>query len=225
MGLLAFVFHPLNHRFMPSFLKTTCRWVGGLLLAFLVASNAWIWTAGWGRLAASFDEVPEGSVLVLLGTDQFVTGTTEPSGTYQPRIDAAARLARSGRIRLVVTSGTPLHAVAMASQLRAAGVTCPIVEDPYGLRTLDSVQRAQAAYPRAHVVFVSQGWHCVRALWQADRTGLSASAYPSEFGHGWRAVSSALRDCLAKPKAVLDWIGGSRLTTDMPAQLGNRPHA
>jgi vancomycin permeability regulator SanA len=75
-------------------------------------------------------------VLVLLGTDEFVQGTTEPSGTFRPRIAAAAELARSGRVKLVVTSGTDVHARAMADRLREAGVTCPIVEDPYGLAHL-----------------------------------------------------------------------------------------
>lgn len=209
---------------MISGLKRAFRWVIGLLLAFFIGTNAWVWSAGWGRLADNAGQVPEGAVLLLLGTDQFAPGTTEPTGPYQPRIDAAVKLAKSGRIQLVISSGTEVHAVTMARQLRAAGVTCPIVEDPYGLRTLDSVLRAKASYPDAHVVFVSQGWHCVRALWQADRAGLRATAYPSAFGEGWSAVRGAIRDCLAKPKAVLDWLGGSRLTADIPAGQGNRPH-
>ena len=209
---------------MTSGLKRIFRWVAGILLAFLIGSNVWIWAEGWGRLASEIDQVPMGSVLVLLGTDQFVPGTQEPTGTYQPRIEAAARLAKSGRIRFVVTSGTEVHAVTMATQLRAAGVTCPIIEDPYGLRTLDSALRAKAYYPDAQVVFVSQGWHCVRAIWQADRAGLKAMAYPSGFGSGWRAVQGSIRDCFAKPKAVLDWMGGSPLVSEMPANQGNRPH-
>jgi SanA protein len=207
------------------------RWLkrgSGLLFAllgiFLLGSNLWVWSAGWGRLAADPAQVPAGSVMVVLGTDEFVRGTTELSGTFGPRIAAAAELARSGRVKLVVTSGTDDHARSMATHLRAAGVTCPIVEDPYGWRTLDSVLRAKAYHPQDHVVFVSQGWHCVRALWLADHESLKASAYPAAFGEGWRPVMGALRDCFAKPKAVIDRCLGNPLTAAVPADQGNVPH-
>jgi SanA protein len=207
------------------------RWLKrgvGLLFAlvgiFLVGSNLWVWSAGWGRLASEPSQVPAGSVMVLLGTDEFVVSAGERSGTFVPRIEAAVALARSGRVKLVVTSGTEVHARVMAEKLRAAGVTCPIVEDPYGWRTLDSVLRAKAYHPDDHVVFISQGWHCVRALWLADHESLKASAYPAAFGAGWRPVMGALRDCLAKPKAVLDRCLGNPLTTAVPANQGNVPH-
>lgn len=143
--------------FMSRWLKRGVWAAFALLALFFVGSNAWLWSAGWGRLAATPDEIPAGAVMVLLGTDEFVHGTQEHSGTFRPRIDAATELARSGRVKFVVTSGTAVHARVMAERLRSAGVTCPIVEDPYGWRTLDSVQRAKAYYPGDQIVFVSQG--------------------------------------------------------------------
>ncbi len=210
--------------FMSAWLKRGVGVVIALLALFLVGSNAWIWSAGWGRFAAEPKDVPAQAVLVVLGTDEFVQGTSEPSGTFRPRIAAAAELARSGRVKLVVTSGTDVHARAMAERLRAAGVTCPIVEDPYGWRTLDSVLRAKAYYPDDEIVFVSQGWHCVRALWQADRVGLRSTACSAAFGEGWRPVMGCLRDCFAKPKAVIDYLMGNPLTAPVPADQGNLPH-
>lgn len=209
---------------MSRWLKRGVGLFFALLGIFLLGSNLWVWSAGWGRLAADPAQVPAGSVMVVLGTDEFVRGTTEHSGTFGPRIAAAAELARSGRVKLIVTSGTDDHARSMAKHLRAAGVTCPIVQDPYGWRTLDSVLRAKAYYPQDHVVFVSQGWHCVRALWLADHESLKASAYPAAFGEGWRPVMGALRDCLAKPKAVIDRWQGNPLTAAVPANQGNVPH-
>lgn len=214
----------VNSYFVAKWLKRGVWWVFALLALFFVGSNAWLWSAGWGRLAATPDEIPAGAVMVLLGTNEFVQGTQEHSGTFRPRIAAAAELARSGRVKLIVSSGMAVQAREMAERLRSAGVTCPIVEDPYGWRTLDSVQRAKAYYPDDQIVFVSQGWHCVRALWQADRAGLRATAYPAAFGDGWRPVVSSLRDCLAKPKAVLDFCQGNPLTAPVPADQGNVPH-
>ena len=191
---------------------------------FLVGSNVWVWSAGWGRMVDRPEQIPADAVLVVLGTDEFVHGTQEHSGTFRPRIVAAAELARTGRVKLIVTSGTAEHARVMAERLRSAGVTCPIVEDPYGWRTLDSVLRAKAYYPQADVVFVSQGWHGVRALWLADHAGLRSTAYAAAFGEGWRPVMGCLRDCFAKPKAVLDRLAGNPLSAPVPANEGNVPH-
>lgn len=210
--------------FMSVWLKRGVGVVIALLALFLIGSNAWIWSAGWGRLAAEPKDVPMHAVLILLGTDEFVQGTAAPTGTFRPRISAAAGLALTGRVKLIVTSGTGVHARVMADRLREAGVTCPIVEDPYGWRTLDSVLRIKAHYPDDDIVFVSQGWHCVRALWQADRVGLRSTAYPAAFGEGWGPVVSCLRDCLAKPKAVVDLFLGNPLTAPIPANQGNIPH-
>ena len=195
----------------------------GLLVALVLFPNAWLWSAGVGRSYTSLEQVPAGSVLVLLGTNEFVGQTEIPTGTYRPRIAAAAALARSGRVKVAIVSGIEAQTFAMARDLRAAGVTCPIVRDPYGWRTLDSVHRVAASYPGEPVVFVSQGWHCDRALWMANRLQLDACAYPAAFGDGWRPLWGAARDLLAKPKAVWDWLTGSELSTAQPVATGNEP--
>lgn len=194
-----------------------------VILVLGALANAWLWSAGVGRSHSRVEAVPDGSVLVLLGTNEFVGTTTIPTGTYRPRIEAAAVLCKSGRVKVAVVSGIEAQTFTMARDLRAAGVTCPIVRDPYGWRTIDSVHRVAASYPREPVVFVSQGWHCDRALWIADRIKLSACAYPAAFGDGWRPLWGASRDLLAKPKAVWDWLTGSELSTAQPPATGNEP--
>lgn len=195
----------------------------GFLVVLGLFTNAWLWSAGVGRSHVSPEQVPPGSVMVLLGTNEFVGQSTNPTGTYRPRIAAAAELAKSGRVKVAVVSGIEAQTLTMTRDLRAAGVTCPIVRDPYGWRTLDSVHRVAASYPGESVVFVSQGWHCDRALWMADRLQLRACAYPAAFGDGWRPVGGAARDLLAKPKAVWDWLTGSELSTPQPVATGNLP--
>jgi SanA protein len=193
-----------------------------LILAGLFAlTNLWIWSAGWGRLASHPNQVPPGAVVVWLGTNEFVGKTKEPTGTYRPRFDAVLELCQQQKISLVIASGTPVQALTMSRQLRAAGVTVPIEQDPYGWRTLDSVVRAKAQHADAPIVFVSQDWHCVRALWIADRIGLPATAYPSRFGDGYRPWIGWLRDTLAKPKAIYDWCTGNRLSAPVAPQDGN----
>ena len=208
---------------MPKNLRHILQISAGFLVVLGLFTNAWLWSAGVGRSHVSPEQVPPGSGMVVLGTNEFVGQSTNPTGTYRPRIAAAAELAKSGRVKVAVVSGIEAQTLTMTRDLRAAGVTCPIVRDPYGWRTLDSVHRAAASYPGESVVFVSQGWHCDRALWMADRLQLRACAYPAAFGDGWRPVAGAARDLLAKPKAVWDWLTGSELSTPQPVATGNLP--
>jgi len=207
-------------------LKWIKRGCGAFLVfagLFLLGSNLWIWAAGFGRLAGATSDVPAGAVLVLLGTDEFVQGTQEHSGTFRPRIAAAAELARSGRVKHVVTSGTDVHARVMAEKLRAAGVNLPDRGRPLWLADLGFGVSVRRRIIRRITSSSSRrvGIACARSGLRITNS-LKASAYPAGFGEGWRSVWSALRDCFAKPKALLDhYVLGDPLSTPMPAGEGN----
>ena len=209
---------------MPPILRRTILWVSGLLLAFFIFSNFWIWSAGWGRDSKiSPQQIPQDAVLVLLGLNERDENTGKPSECFRLRIEAAAELCRTGKIKLVVTSGLNSQARAMANRLRQAGVTTPIVLDPYGWRTLDSVKRALVVFPDDKIIFVSQSWHCNRALWLTDRistTSNKALAYSADFGSEPMAYYNFVRDFFAKPKAVVDWLSGSKVSTTIDLAEG-----
>lgn len=195
----------------------------GLAFLFLLAANLWVNATASGRIISAPEEVPEGSVAIVLGVSEFHEGGGEPTFVYHPRLDTAARLASGGRLFALVVSGTPSQADSMRAELLGRGVTLPIHRDPHGLRTLDSVARAVAHFPDRPLVFVSQEWHVNRALWQAERMGRPSLGFAAEEGRGFRArVVSPARDVLAKAKAVIDWFGGFRLSTDVPPAEGNR---
>jgi SanA protein len=205
-------------------LRRIILWVSGLLSAFFIISNLWIWSAGWGRdLRNTPEQIPQAAVLVLLGLDERDEKTGKLSECFKLRIEAAAQLCRTGKIKLVVTSGLNSQARTMADRLREAGVTTPIVLDPYGWRTLDSVKRAAAVFPYEPIIYVSQGWHCDRALWFTDRISTNqyqALSYSADFGYEPTAYFNFLRDFLAKPKAVIDWLTGSKITTTVDVADG-----
>jgi len=214
---------------MSQTLRRIILWVSGLLAAFFLISNLWIWSAGWGRdLRNTPEAIPQNAVLVLLGLDERDEKTGKLSECFKLRIEAAAQLCRTGKIKLVVTSGLNSQARTMADRLREAGVTTPIVLDPYGWRTLDSVKRAAAVFPYETIIYVSQGWHCDRALWLSDRISNNpykaqyeeALSYSADFGHEPTAYFNFLRDFLAKPKAVIDWLTGSKVTTTVDVADG-----
>jgi vancomycin permeability regulator SanA len=84
------------------------------------------------------------------------------------------------------------------------------------MRTLDSVKRALAVFPNDKIIFVSQSWHRQRALWLVDRMTVSPnrfSFYSADFGDEPMAYFNFLRDLLAKPRAVIDWMMGSKMST------------
>ena len=169
------------------------------------------------------DQILQDSVLVLLGLNERDESTGKLSECFKLRIAAATELCRTGKIKLVVTSGLNSQARTMADRLREAGVATPIVLDPYGWRTIDSVKRAAIVFPDDNIIFVSQGWHCDRALWLMDRISTApckSMSYSADFGNEPTAYFNFLRDFLAKPKAVLDWVTGSKLSTEVDVSDG-----
>jgi vancomycin permeability regulator SanA len=88
----------------------------------LSVSNLWIGLAGWNRdLRFNPQKIPEGAVLVLLGVNERDEKTGKLSQCFKLRIDAAAELCRTGKIKLVVTSGLDSQARSMAERLQRAG--------------------------------------------------------------------------------------------------------
>ena len=150
------------HESLKRFLLGLAVILGG----FFAVSNLWLLSAGVGRTFKNTRDVPEGSVAVVLGASEFfyTDGKPQRSETYWQRIEAAADLAKTGRIKFIIASGEGSQTEKMANHLKAAGVTCPIVCDGFGNRTLDSVRRVVAGYPYEKIIFVSQEWHCDRAL-------------------------------------------------------------
>lgn len=189
----------------------------GLASLLFISCHLWF---GWETSDWVTDDplaVPADSVAVVLGCNEFDEREGWRVAPYHPRLDAAARLAASGRVREVIVSGYLDQADAMARELRRRGVTVPVVRDPWGWRTIDSVARAQARHPDATLVFVSQGWHVDRAVWQGRRLGADARGFAAFHGTGFSArFKGPVRELLAKPKAVLDWLMGFPLTTDTP---------
>lgn len=206
-------------RFWKPVVKTLL-WAG---LLFLSVANLWVALSAKGRLVNDAAEVPLGSVGIILGISEFYPDTGKPTDVYHPRLDAGAALAATGRLSALVVSGTPEQAETLRAELLRRGVVIPIIRDPHGLRTLDSVARAIAHQPDRPLVFISQGWHVNRALWQAERMGRPSLGFAAAEGVGLRArYLGPARDILAKAKALLDWLTGFQLSTDIPPGEGNR---
>lgn len=183
--------------------------VGGAFLAFAEWRVA---QAAEGRVYESPDAVPACDVALVFGTTHRWHGERNPF--YEARLDAAAELFRQGRVRGLLVSGdnerrSYNEPVAMRNDLVARGVPAQFITcDFAGLRTLDSVQRAQRVFGQSHIVYVSQRFHVERALYLARASGIDAVGFVAAEAPPRWAWRVRAREVLARGMAVLDvWLG------------------
>jgi len=153
--------------------------VAGICLG-LYANLAPSWVAR-GRVHDDPAKVPVTKVAMVLGTTDRVEGRENRYFRY--RIDAAVELWQAGRIKTIIVSGD--HSTKYYNEpakMRQALIDRGIPEnrivcDSAGLRTLDSVGRAQKVFGLESVVFISQRFHNERAIYLAQARGLDAHGF------------------------------------------------
>ncbi|MEO7299575.1 MAG: ElyC/SanA/YdcF family protein [Verrucomicrobiota bacterium] len=155
--------------------------LSGPLLAILIA-NMICESAAKGKIFQSAESVPANEVGLVLGTSK-VTAKGNQNWHFTQRINAAAALFRSGKVRFLLVSGDNHIAgydepTDMRDALIAAGVPArDIVCDYAGFRTLDSIVRAKIVFGLSQVTIISEEFHCSRALWIARQNGINAVAF------------------------------------------------
>lgn len=189
---------------------------GGLAVALVAAFLA---GAVWGvsrhiDAAANphlFDDLrnlPHRDVGLVLGTSRNRSGGLNEF--YSTRIAAAAELYHSGKIGHIIVSGSnPSRyynepAVMKRDLVEMSVPPESITEDDAGLRTLDSVVRANKVMGQHSFVVVSQRFHAARAVYLAREFGLDVIGYCANDPPGPALVSAQLREYGARFKAMLD---------------------
>ncbi|MFC1707881.1 vancomycin high temperature exclusion protein [Planctomycetota bacterium] len=206
--------------------RTVIRLLGAICAScavLVIYADRRVESAGAGRLFSAPAGVPPHDVALVLGTR-----ATLPSGRqnlfFEFRMDAAAELYRSGRVRKLLVSGDNgtrgyNEPADMRLGLVERGVPADdIVLDYAGFRTLDSVVRLKEVFGQGRAVFVSQRFHLERALFIAANRGLTAVGYVARCPRLRR--SQRLREILARAVAVLD----CHLLRTAPRFLGPREH-
>jgi SanA protein len=180
-----------------------------VMVALLVGADAWVRHLGGSHCHAQLQDVPETGVGVVLGcAERLANG--RPNRFFGHRIEAAAELYRQGRVRALIVSGDNSRKDydepgAMRDALVAAGVPRDRIWCDYaGLRTLDSVVRAQRIFGQHEFVVVSQRFHNERAVFLGRRLGLKVHGFNAADVPVASAPSTYLREALARVKAVLD---------------------
>jgi len=152
---------------------------------------------------------PCADVALVLGTSpRFRNGA--PNLHFEGRMNAAAALFRSGKVRHLLVSGDNRAAnynepVSMKKALIARGIPADAITcDFAGFRTLDSVVRARQVFCLERCVIVTQRYHNPRALEIARATGLDAHGFcPGDVDFA-NSFTTEAREILARIAMLLD---------------------
>ena len=196
--------------------KRTVLTVFGLALALIVTAlylsalfvNWRIDETADPLLFADLDLIPANDVGLVLGTSR-----NRGSGLnefYAHRIEAAADLYRSGKIRHIIVSGSNPSKYynepeVMRRDLIEAGVPAQsITEDRGGLRTLDSVVRTHKVMGQTAFTIISQRFHAARAVYIGTSRGLDVVAYCAQDASGPELLPARMREYGARMLAMWD---------------------
>lgn len=195
----------------PSRLRRVLGWsvrlvvLGALgLVLILSAANAWV-MASAGRTHDLVEQVPPTKVGMVLGCFK-ITAAGVLNATWVYRMDATANLYRTGKIDWVIVSGAGTGQMnEMTLALVERGVPFEqIYHDPLGVRTLDSMVRAQRVFGLDRFTIISQRFHNRRALFLARAHGLDPVAYNARTRTIYSSARNHLRENFARVKAMLD---------------------
>lgn len=163
-----------------------------------------------GRIFTQLESVPANGVGLVLGTSRLLK-SGKSNLHFNQRIDAAAALYHTGKVRHLLVSGDN-HVASydepddMRAALVAAGVPADAITCDYaGFRTLDSVVRAKEVFSLPSCTIISEEFHCPRALWIAQEHGLDAIAFaaPDVSLKSW-SLRADVRERLARGWCAVD---------------------
>jgi len=184
---------------------------GVLLAAYLTISRGTD-----GLVFTELERLPEREVGLVLGTTPRLRNGN-PNIYFDYRMDAAARLWRSGKVQRLILSGDntdrrydePKY---MRNALLERGVDEEaLILDRAGVRTFDSVIRARVTYEVEDPIVVSQEFHNRRALYIARYYGIDAIGFNARDVAPDQGLRTKTREAFARVKTLLDlWVLGTR---------------
>ena len=186
--------------------------VAALAIAGALGIDLMISVSAGKAVVDDITQVEPTPVALVLGTARTHQG--RPNQFYRARIEAAAELFHSGRVRGILVSGDNAtryynEPVAMQKDLIALGVPPEFITLDYaGFRTLDSVVRAKQVFGVDRIVVVSQRFHAERAIFLARHFGIDANGLAAADPESQGLMKVRAREVLARVVAVLDIVIG-----------------
>ena len=180
-----------------------------ILLIIILSCYLLVSVNAKGKTFDDAEDIPFNEVGLLLGTSP-VTSNGEHNYYFNERINAAAMLCRSGKIKRIIASGGDYSSnggcnelVAMKDSLIKLGVPdCLISLDYQGTRTLHSIAKVKDL---GSITIISQKYHNERAIYLAEHYGLQAIAYNATMPNiAKKKIRNISREFLARVKLFMD---------------------
>lgn len=196
----------MTKRFWRNSILTTIL----ILIVSVWIVDYWVTSSTRSQIYTSLSGMPEHKVGLLLGTSKYLNNNGGINPYYQYRIDAAVALFNAGKIMFILVSGDNSavnynEPERMKRDLVARGIPGErIFLDHAGFRTLDSILRCKDVFGENNITIISQPFHNERALFIANRKGISAVAYSAKDVEGQNGFKVLLREKLARVRMVLD---------------------
>ena len=186
-------------------------WLVVIPLLVILLCNFTISSAANGKTFSQVEEVVKNKVGLVLGTAKKLVGG-QPNPYYSHRISATIALFKAGKIEYVLVSGDNAtkyynEPMAIMKDLIAGGIPVEkIFLDYAGFRTLDSMVRAKEVFGLERVTVISQKFHNERAIYLAEKKGLTAIGFNAKDVSGNSGLKVRLREYLARVKVFIDLI-------------------
>ena len=184
-----------------------------ILSLFVFIPNYIIYNFSSDRVFDNINQIKSNKVGVLLGTSKLLK-----SGNinlfYQYRVDAAVALYKAGKIEFILVSGDNSSVnndepTDFKNDLIALGIPAErIFLDYAGFRTLDSVVRAKEIFGLTEVTFISQKFHNERAIYLAEKKGITSIGFNAKDVGGKSGTKVMMREYLARVKVFVDLLFG-----------------
>lgn len=191
------------------------RWVvrllvaGVLLVVVALAPISWAYLDS-ARYRASVQDVPAAPVALVMGAGVRPDGS--PSLSLSQRLDVAAELYRSGKVKVLLVSGDNRtknydEPTVMRDYLLRHGVPARrIVRDYAGRDTWDSCTRAKRIFGVNRVTVVTQSFHLPRAIVLCRAAGIDTHGVGSNVWIKHATTVGYAREPIAMLKAMTDVI-------------------
>lgn len=169
------------------------------------------------------NSLPDNKCGLLLGTSKYkVGGGINPY--FSERLDAAAMLYHSGKIKNIIASGDNSELSyneprVMMSGLKERGVDAEnIYLDYAGFRTLDSIVRAREIFGQESITVISQKFHNERAVYIGRIYGIDVTGFNAHDNEELTGIVVRLREVFARLKAFID----VKIIMEQPKFLGEK---
>ena len=192
------------------------------LLSTTFICNKIIDNAAEGKVFTATGDIAFNKVGLLLGTSKYtVSGRDNPFYVY--RIRAAAELMKAGKIKYLIVSGDNGNKAydeptSMRSDLMSAGIDSTLIFLDYaGFRTFDSMKRLKEIFNQDSVTVISQKFHNERAIYIANRLGITAIGFNAKDVSQSVGFQTMIREKFARTKVFIDFLLGTK-----PKYLGKK---